>query len=104
MDGMNAIDSAGALPSGSTFTGPQELAALIAADPAFARCIVQKLYTYALGRTPDATPGHLDTVTLPALQARLVANGYSFADLALGIVTSPTFLNRRGDPSMGATP
>jgi hypothetical protein len=104
MDGMNAIDSAGTLPSGSTFTGPKELAALVAADPAFARCIVRKLYTYALGRTPDATPGHLDTTTLPALEARLATSGYSFADLALGIVTSPTFLNRRGDPSMGVTP
>jgi hypothetical protein len=104
MDGMNAIDSAGTLPSGSNFTGPKELAALVAADPAFARCIVQKLYTYALGRAPDATPGHLDTATLPALSARLAASGYSFADLALGIVTSPTFLNRRGDPSMGVTP
>jgi hypothetical protein len=104
MDGMNAIDSAGTLPSGSTFTGPKELAALVAADPAFARCIVNKLYTYALGRPPDATPGHLDTETVPALAARLAASGYSFSDLALGIVTSPTFLNRRGDPSMGVTP
>lgn len=104
MDGMNVIDSTGTLPSGSTFTGPKELAALVAADPAFARCVVQKLYTYALGRTPDLTPGHLDTETLPALAARLAASGYSFAELALGIVTSPTFLNRRGDPSMGAKP
>jgi hypothetical protein len=103
-DGMNAIDSAGTLPSGSSFTGPKELAALVAADPAFARCIVQKLYTYALGRTPDSTPGHLDTETVPALTTRLAAGGYSFSDLVLGIVTSPTFLNRRGDPSMGVTP
>jgi len=103
-DGANAIDATGMLPSGATFSGPKELAALVAADPGFARCVVRKLYTYALGRAPEETAGHMDPATLASLESRLVASTYSLSDLAVGIVTSPTFLNRRGDAATGAAP
>jgi hypothetical protein len=101
MDGANAIDSAGALPEGQMFTGPKELAALVAADPNFARCVTEKLYTYALGRAPDRTPTHLDGPTLAALAERLRSGGYSFPELVAAIVQSPTFSNRRGDTATG---
>lgn len=101
MDGTNAIDSAGELPEGQTFTGPKELAALVAADPNFARCLTEKLYTYALGRAPDRAPAHLDGPTLTALAQHLRDGGYSFSELVAGIVLSPTFQNRRGDTATG---
>jgi hypothetical protein len=101
MDGTNAIDAGGELPTGELFTGPKELAALLAADPNFARCLTEKLYTYALGRAPDRAPEHLDGPMLVALATRLSEAGYSFSELVAGIVTSPTFLNRRGDPATG---
>jgi hypothetical protein len=100
MDRTNVIDAAGDL-EGVPFTGPKELAALLAADPDFARCMTEKLYTYALGRAPDRAPEHLDGPMLVALAARLSEAGYSFTELVAGIVTSPTFLNRRGDPATG---
>jgi hypothetical protein len=100
MDRTNVIDASGEL-DGAPFTGPKELAALIAADPNFVRCLTEKLYTYALGRAPDRAAEHLDGAVLAALQLRLGETNYSFSELVAGIVTSPTFLNRRGDPATG---
>jgi hypothetical protein len=103
MDGSTVIDSSGVLPSGEPFSGGMELAALVAAQPGFARCIAEKVYTYALGRVPDRSAGHLDTPTLETLATRLADSGYSFTELVAGIVTSPTFLNRRGDATVGGS-
>jgi hypothetical protein len=98
------IDAAGQLPTGEMFTGPRELAGLIAGRPEYAKCVAQKLYTYALGRPPDTTAGHMDGQTLEALAQRLRDTSYSFSELIAGIATAPTFLNRRGDASQGGTP
>ena len=98
-DGDAAIEAAGELPTGEPFTGPLELSRLIAARPEYARCMAQKLYTYALGRAPEPTAGHHDQPTLDALGASLREGGYAFTELVLGIAQSPAFLNRRGDPS-----
>lgn len=102
-DASQPIDASGQLPSGEAFSGAKQLAALIAAKPEFLRCAAQKLYTYALGRPPATTAGHLDTPTLDALVASLASNGYSFNQLATGIVTSAPFTSRRGEPE-GAMP
>lgn len=55
------IDTSGALPgdadSGTPdqpFVGAQQLVELLEDDPRFARCLTQKLYSYALGRNADA--------------------------------------------------
>jgi hypothetical protein len=95
------IDAAGALPTGETFAGAKELAAHIAANPDFARCAARKLYTYALGRPPADTTGHLDGPTLDGLTQALTQNNYAFADLIGRIVVSPTFTTRRGEPAGG---
>ena len=49
----DTIDTSGAFPSGKSFSGPVELAALLADDPRFLRCASEKLLTYALGRALD---------------------------------------------------
>jgi hypothetical protein len=95
------IDAAGALPSGETFAGAKELAARIAANPDFARCAARKLYSYALGRPPVETTGHLDIATLDALTQSLTQSNYAFAELIGRIVVSPTFTTRRGEPAGG---
>jgi hypothetical protein len=100
MDAGKAIDANGQLPSGETFAGAKELAARVAGKPEFARCVAQKLYSYALGRAPVATAGHLDGPTIDALAQGLAANN-SFAELANQIVTSTTFTSRRGEPVGG---
>lgn len=100
MDAGKPIDANGQLPSGETFVGAKELAARVAAKPEFARCVAKKLYSYALGRPPVETAGHLDGPTLDALAQGLASNN-SFAELASQIVTSPTFTSRRGEPAGG---
>jgi hypothetical protein len=92
------IDSAGKLPSGATFSGTDQLSALVAADPSFPGCVVQKLYAYALGRLPDKTPTLMDTQTLASITTSFKGSGLAFKTLVKQIVTAPTFLNRRGEP------
>ena len=98
MDAGKPIDANGQLPSGETFVGSKELAARVAAKPEFARCAARKLYSYALGRPPVETAGHMDGPTLDSLAQGLTSNNFSFAQLAEQIVTSPTFTSRRGEP------
>ena len=46
-----AVDSSGKLPSGESFRGPGELKAILKAHKSeFARCLTEKMLTYALGR------------------------------------------------------
>jgi hypothetical protein len=101
MDAGKPIDANGQLPSGETFVGAKELAARVAAKPEFARCAARKLYSYALGRPPVETAGHMDVPTLDSLAQGLTANNFTFAQLADAIITSPTFTSRRGEPSGG---
>ncbi len=98
MDAGKPIDSTGQLPTGETFAGAKELAALVAIKPEFARCAASKLYSYALGRPPVETAGHLDGPTLDSLVDALTKNNFSFAELTSRIVASPTFTSRRGEP------
>jgi hypothetical protein len=95
-----AVDSSGAMPDGTPFSGTRELAALVGADPGFARCMTHKLYTYALGRAPDmTTKAHMDPYILQTLIQGFTGNGFKVSDLIAGIVTSDTFLKRRGEPA-----
>jgi hypothetical protein len=92
------IDSSGELPDGRKFNGAQELATMVAADVNFGRCLTEQLYTYALGRAPDTAVGHMDPAVLHGIAQSFRSNGYSFKELITQIATSPTFLNRRGEP------
>jgi len=49
-EGRHAVDARGAMPDGRAFAGPAELKRLIADDPAFVRCLFERLVVYALGR------------------------------------------------------
>jgi hypothetical protein len=97
-DGTLPVDSTGVLPSGEKFSGVADLAKIIGKNPEFAKCMATKLYTYALGRGLELTdPNHMDVPSLAAVSSGFATNGLKFQDLVAGIVSSPTFLNRRGD-------
>ncbi len=50
-DGKFPIDAAAQLPDGRSFNGPRELKAVLRGNSEqFARCLAEKLLTYALGR------------------------------------------------------
>ena len=93
-DRDNTIDSSGELPTGETFSGPTELVQLLKKRRAeFARCLSEKMLTYALGRGLE----YYDRCATDAILKRLNNNEYRFSELVLGIVTSKPFQKRRGD-------
>jgi len=93
-DGTFPIDASGKLPGGRAFNGPTELEAALSARPdAFARCLTEKLMTYALGRGLTSA----DKTTIQQIAARVAANRYRFSSLVLEIVNSPQFEMRGPD-------
>ena len=93
-DGNHAIDPSGELPNGESFAGPTELVSLLKNRRAdFARCLTDKMLTYALGRGLE----YYDRCATDAILQRLSTNNYRFSELVLGIVTSQPFQKRRGD-------
>ena len=93
-DGAFPIDAGGTLPGGRKFDGPMALEATLRARPdAFARCLTEKLMTYALGRGIEEG----DKATVQKIVTRLAARGYKFSTLVLEIVTSPQFEMRGAD-------
>ncbi len=85
------VDSSGVLPDGRSFQGPAGLAALLADDPIFTRCVVEQTFIYALGRRMDRdTDPYVRDV-----HERFVAGGGFFDDLVVGLVLSDAF-RRRG--------
>jgi uncharacterized protein DUF1592/uncharacterized protein DUF1588/uncharacterized protein DUF1587/uncharacterized protein DUF1585/uncharacterized protein DUF1595 len=87
-DGAFPIDSSGTLPGGRKFQGPIQLEAILRAKPdSFARCLTEKMMTYALGRglTED------DKLAVQHIVSRVAAGGYRFSTLVLEIVNSPEF-------------
>jgi len=93
-DGDNDIDPSGKLPAGDTFAGAAELVGLLKNRRAdFARCLSEKMLTYALGRGLE----YYDRCATDEILQRLNTNNYRFSELVLGIVTSKPFQKRRGD-------
>jgi hypothetical protein len=97
-DGEFAIDATGELPGGARFDGAAELAAVLADDPRFRRCLGEKLLTYATGRGLEA----FDRRTLDRLSHDLADAGDRLTDLVLLVALSDPFLYRRGEPAGGA--
>jgi mono/diheme cytochrome c family protein len=86
------IDSSGTLPSGESFRGPAELKAILKARPReFARCLTEKMLTYALGRGLDES----DHCAVDRIVKDLEAHDYRASVLVQGIVSSEPFLKRR---------
>jgi hypothetical protein len=87
------IDATGTLPSGVTFNGAQEMSQVLAADPRFAECVSEKLFTYALGRAPEST----DTPYLEQIRTDWATRGLTFRNLLKEVVTNDTFRFSRGE-------
>jgi hypothetical protein len=87
------IDATGTLPSGVTFNGAQEMSQVLAADPRFAECVSEKLFTYALGRAPEIT----DTPYLEQIRTDWATRGLTFRNLLKEVVTNDTFRFSRGE-------
>ena len=92
-DGKKPIDDAGELPDGTKFRGPDGLRKiLLERKDRFARCLTEKLLTYALGRGL----GDYDAPTVDAIAAAVAKDDYLFRTLILEVVKSDPFRLRRG--------
>jgi hypothetical protein len=88
------VDATGILPDGRTFDGPAGLRALLLERRgAFARCLTEKMLTYALGRGLDRA----DRRAVTDIARKVADNGYRFSALVLAIVHSDPFQNRIGN-------
>jgi hypothetical protein len=88
------VDSTGVLPDGRVIDGPADLAELLRADPMVERCMVERIFTYALGRGVRPLE---DACIIDGIVTSARAQGFSFADIATAIVQSPAFRLRRGE-------
>ncbi len=95
LDNGVAVDASGQLPDGRSFVGAVALGATLAEDPRTFRCMVEKLYTYSLGRPPEGAEAkqHVDELT-----ADFVAAGMRPQALIRAIVLHDSFRSRRGEP------
>jgi hypothetical protein len=88
------VDSTGRLPDGTLIDGLGDLNRVLSSDPRFPSCIVQKAFTWALGRAPTAA----DAPYLATIEQQTWAEGGSLHALLAAIVTSEPFRTRRGEP------
>jgi hypothetical protein len=92
-DGEGKIDPSGTLPDGKSFQGPKELKAILREKkPLVARCLAEKMLTFALGRGLE----YYDDPALEQIVARMEKEDYRFSSVVLGIVHSDPFRKRRG--------
>ena len=91
-EGDEAVDAAGALPSGVSFQGVAGLKkALLAHPESFATTLTEKLLTYAVGRGTD----YFDAPAVRAITRDARNKDYRFSSLILGVVKSAPFQMRR---------
>ena len=92
-DGEFPIDPSGELPTGEKIAGPTELKEILKTrQNLFARCITEKLLTYALGRGLE----YYDRSAVDRIASALGQNGYRFSTLIVETVKSEPFRMRRG--------
>lgn len=92
-DGDAAIDSSGELPGNVKFTGPAELKkVLLSKKDQFAKCLTEKMLTYALGRGLE----FYDRRAVDGITAAVAKGDYKFSALVTEIVKSDPFRMRRG--------
>ena len=95
-DGELAIDATGELPDGTTFEGIGDLKAVLKdRKQEFARCLTEKLLTYALGRGLE----YYDRPTVEHIVSRLETEGYRSSVMITAIVKSDPFRLKRGTES-----
>jgi len=99
-DGKFPVDVSGTFPNGKSFATPAEMRTLLKEDlPDFARCLTEKMLTYALGRGLE----RYDRTTVNGITRKLAASGYPFQTLVYEIARSLPFQSRRGEVSRKET-
>ncbi len=96
-DGQFEIDASGVLPDGQTFNGPAEMREILLTTgrDEFARCVTEKMLTYALGRGVEPSDSrYVDQITQALSEGQ-----YKFSSLISAIIQSEPFQKRSGKRS-----
>jgi len=100
-ESFNALDTSGALPDGTKFSGVKELKeALVKHPERFVNTVTEKLMTYALGRGLE----YYDMPSVRKVVKDASADNYRMQAIILGIVKSYPFQMRRVDPTPNQHP
>ena len=91
-DNGAVIDPTAKLQDGTPLNSVDDLTKLMATDVRVPNCMVQKLFTYALGRTVNSS----DAATLSTLQSSFLSKGQRLNTLISDVVFSDAFRMRRG--------
>ena len=87
-----AIDSAGKLPNGESFSNPAELKSLLAKRKAdLARNLTERLMAYALGRRLEG----YDEIVIDQLMAKIAEDRYRVRTMITEVITSYLFTHRK---------
>lgn len=87
-----AIDSAGTLPTGESFSNPAELKELLAKrEGDMARNVTERLMAYALGRQLEG----YDEVVIDQLMVKIAEDDYRMPTIIREVITSYLFTHRR---------
>lgn len=87
-----AIDSAGTLPSGESFSTPAELKGLLAQRKAdLARNLTERLMAYAVGRQLEG----YDEIVIDQLMVKIAEDGYRVRTIITEVITSYLFTHRK---------
>jgi mono/diheme cytochrome c family protein len=101
LDGGSPIDASGTLPSGESFQSPAELRKVLSSMlPDVARCLTEKMLTYALGRGLEP----YDRPTIRAIAGRLTASRSGLQALVHEISRSLPFQSRRAEAVAATDP
>jgi hypothetical protein len=90
------VEPSKAYPNGLTLAGLDDVSAYVAAEPKFLTCLVQKLYTFGMGRVPDETDAQ--NPALLAEQWQTGATTLSNALSTLALSKPFRFRNPGGSP------
>jgi hypothetical protein len=101
-DQGEALDTIGTLPSGETFSGPQELKKLLMRrKERIITTVCERMLSYALGRGIE----RFDRPTIRRMVKDLAADGYKAQTLIAAVVSSLPFRMRRNPTvAMNSTP
>ncbi len=87
-----AIDSAGRLPTGETFSNPVELKGLLVKrESDLARNLTERLMAYALGRQLEG----YDEIVIDQLMEKIAEDDYRVRTIITEVITSYLFTHRR---------
>ena len=91
-DNGSALDTVGQFPDGRRFTGAKGLIDTVKEDVKFKTCVAEKIFTFSLGRLPEANDG----CTINRIGVESIASDKPLSEAIAAMVLSDPFRKQRG--------